>query len=588
MSTTKHTATSPAAVAPSPLLWKDQGHPSGDVEWLDSSPLAESAQHPSVVSHVDKIFTAAVKAGASDVHVESLESELLVRFRVDGTLVDAIRLPQHLKAPVIGRIKLIGRLDIDDRRAPQNGHARVRIEGRGVDLRVATLPTQFGEKVAVRILSSSANLMALDQLSISPWSLEAFQRLLRHPQGLILVTGPTGSGQTTTLYAALNYLKSTAKNIVAVEDPIEFQLPGVAQVQVEPQLGITFAAGLRSVLHQDPNIIMVGDIADAETAQAAVAAAQTGHLVLAGIHTNDAATAITRLLDLHAEPNQLTSLLVGVLAQRLVRRVCQACGTYQEPPPSAVEDLGLDKGMYDGCTWLTGQGCPECRGTGYKGRLAIHELLKVNDEIRNLIIDRAADHVIRDAAIRLGMVTLLDDGVAMAAEGLTTLEEVLRVVPCFHTTEIDDLIALPLTGPRRLDATGPTAAAPLLRTAGTAAPGKAILVIEDESDTQALLRLILEQDGYTVTTAGDGIDALLALGRNRFDLILSDINMPNMNGIALLEAKVQKGIDTPTIFLSADSRTEREQQCLELGAVDYISKPIKKDILLLRLRRALP
>jgi type II secretory ATPase GspE/PulE/Tfp pilus assembly ATPase PilB-like protein len=533
---------------------------------------------------VNTLFTDALSAGASDIHVEPQAVDLLVRLRVEGNLVEATRIPDSLRLSVVSQLKLIGRLDIAEERRPQVGRARLRFGDRGIDIRVSSVPAQFGETVVIRLLNSGASPLPLDQMLFSTRNLDAFERLLRHPQGLVIVTGPTGSGTTTTLYAALNYLKSPTKNIVTVEYPIEFHMAGITQMQVQPTAGVTFADGLRSILRQDPDVILVGELRDRETAHIAIEATQAGDLLLAGLRTNDAATSIPRLLDLGVDPHQLTSSLTGVLAQRLARRVCPSCAVYSKPPAQAVADLGLESVLYAGCEWLTGQGCPQCRGTGYQGRVAIHELLEPNDEIRDLVSRRAPDHLIRDAAKRHGMVTLLDDGIAKAAEGFTTLEEVLRVVPCFPASRGDDLFTSKSAGgPRHATvASGsPTPVNP------GAAACRAILVIEDDADTQALLRLILEEKGYEVTTAADGIDALLALGKRRFDLILSDINMPNMDGIALLEAKAQKGIATPIVFLSADTGADRERECLALGAADYLSKPIKKDVLLLRLKRAL-
>jgi len=566
-----------------------EGHPDAEIELLDARQTARIGQLAPVVRVVNMIFTEALVAGASDIHVEPHDAELLIRFRVDGQLVDAVRLSSHLKASVVSRLKIIGRLDIAERRKPQDGRARLRSEGRAIDLRISTLPAQFGEKVVIRLLHNTSSLVDLDQLNLSRPNLDAFQRLLRDPQGLVIVTGPTGSGKTTTLYAALNYLKSPTKNVVTVENPIEFQVSGITQVQIEPKAGMTFAAGLRSILRQDPNVILVGEVRDRETAHIAVEAAQTGHLLLTTLHTNDAATSITRLLDLEVEPYQLTSSLAGVLAQRLVRKVCANCAISQRPSEDVALELGITERQLAEGRWRTGQGCPQCQGTGYKGRVAIHELLEVNDQLRELISNRASDHLLRDAARRHGMVTLMEDGICKAAAGLTTLDEVLRVVPCFDALKGESsgrVDAEPVPVPAPSTPVAPVTPGPPL-IASRRPAGRSVLVIEDDPDTLAILTLMLEQDGCAVTGAADGIEALLALGRARFDLILSDINMPNMDGVALLEMKSQKGIDTPTIFLSADDGPERELQCLELGALDYVRKPIKRDLLLLRLNRAL-
>ena len=564
-----------------------------EYEVLNPYQMAKIGKLPPIVRLVNMVLTDAVKAGASDIHIEPQEKVVLVRYRVDGALQDALRIPKHLQPNTLSRLKIIAGLDIAEHRKPQDGRSRLRIEDRRVDLRVSTLPTQFGEKVVIRLLDSAKGLVALDQLGLAPDNLQVFQRLLSSPQGMILVTGPTGSGKTSSLYSALNWLKAPTKNIITLEDPIEFKITGLNQVQINTRTGMTFAAGLRSILRQDPNIVLVGEIRDQETASIALDAAQTGHLLLSTLHTNDAVATITRLLDLGIEPFKVASSVLGILAQRLVRRVCPVCAVERPPGADALAKLGGAGRLPAGAVWKAGAGCEACQQSGYKGRMAIHELLEVTEPIRELISSRAADHVIRDAVRRAGMRTIMEDGTAKAAQGLTTLDEVLRVAPSDVALQAAEEKE-PGVARRRAEAQksepgvegtpwGARASGPV-EIGGEKA---SVLILDDDPDTQALLRRILENRGYETTVAGDGIEALLHLGRRSFDLILSDITMPNLDGIQLLEINNQKGIKTPVIFLTGLNSEEFERKGLELGAVDYLTKPIQKDILLLRVKKAL-
>lgn len=547
-----------------------------EYEVLNPYQMAKIGKLPPIVRLVNMVLTDAVKVGASDIHIEPQEKVVLVRYRVDGTLQDALKIPKHLQPNMLSRFKIIAGMDIAEHRKPQDGRSRLKFEDRRIDLRVSTLPTQFGEKVVIRLLDSAKGLVELDQLGLASDCLQSFQRLLSCPQGMILVTGPTGSGKTSTLYSALNWLKSTTKNIITLEDPIEFKITGLNQVQINTRTGMTFAAGLRSILRQDPNIILVGEIRDQETASIALDAAQTGHLLLSTLHTNDTVATITRLLDLGIESFKVATAVIGILAQRLVRQVCPACAVEREPSPETVEKAGGRGRLPAGVQWKTGTGCEACQQSGYKGRVAIHELLEVTEPIRELISGRSPDHVIREAVRRSGMRTMMEDGIAKAAQGLTTLEEVVRVAPR------DDALATNVSAQRSI---GEPARTTSPETSGSAKAS--ILILDDDQDTQTLLKRILEKSGYETTVASDGIEALLYLGKKDFDLILSDINMPNLDGLKLLELNNQKGIAVPVIFLTAQSGESCEQQCLELGAVDFIKKPFQKDILLLRVERAL-
>jgi len=367
-----------------------------------------------LIRFVNAILAEALAAHASDIHLGPSEHGVLVRFRIDGILQDILTPPRHLQAALVSRLKVMAGLDIAERRLPQDGRMRVRAAGRDVDVRVSTVPTIFGERTVLRLLDQAATPLALGQLGLRTESLSSLTRLLTRSHGIILSTGPTGSGKTTTLYAALSHIATrdrATKNIITIEDPVEYRLPGIGQIQVNPKIDLTFSHGLRSILRQDPDVIMVGEIRDRETAEIAIHAALTGHLVLSTLHTTDAAGAVTRLLDMGVEPFLVSSALAAVVGQRLVRRVCHAC---REP---ATTD-----------TWTAGRGCRECRGAGYRGRTGIYELLRIDDPLRTLIMQQADAATIRHHLGTRGMRTLRDEGMAVVRDGITTMEELIRVI----------------------------------------------------------------------------------------------------------------------------------------------------------------
>lgn len=377
-----------------------------------------------VVRLVNLTITQAVQEGASDIHIEPTENDVKIRFRVDGVLYDVISPPKKIFPTLVARIKILSNMDIAERRIPQDGRFRVNSQGKIIDFRVSTLPTIYGEKIVLRLLDRSATLIGLEKLGFTEDILHKFDNLISRPYGMILVTGPTGSGKTTTLYSALARINTPEKNIITVEDPVEYQFARINQVQINPKAGLTFATGLRSILRQDPDIIMVGEIRDKETAEIAVQAALTGHLVLSTIHTNDAAGAITRLIDMGIEPYLISSSLIGVLAQRLARRICTRCKVPKKPTEEEIRVLSLPPSY----TLYEGKGCEACRHTGYKGRIGIFELLIIDDEIRAMIVDRKPANVIRESAVKKGMVTLWEDAKLKVKNGITTYNEILRTV----------------------------------------------------------------------------------------------------------------------------------------------------------------
>lgn len=389
----------------------------------DIKKIEEIVAEPVIIKLVNLIIMKAVSARASDIHIEPEKETLRLRFRIDGMLQEEASPPKHLQSTIISRIKIMARLDIAERRAAQDGRFSIKVEGRDIDIRVSCVPTIYGENIVLRILDVSNALLGLDQLGFSKDILGRYKKLIIRPHGIILVTGPTGSGKTTTLYASLNEINKVEKNIITIEDPVEYKLEGVRQIQVNPNVEMTFAGGLRSILRQDPDIIMVGEIRDFETAEIAVHAALTGHLVFSTLHTNDAAGAVTRMLDMRVEPYLLSSSVIGVLAQRLVRTICKDCKEEYAPTEAELKDIGILKEV----KLYRGKGCDRCRNSGYKGRIGIFELMPFDDNIRNLVTAKAALEEIRKQAVASGMATLTQDGIDKVTQGLTTAEEVLRV-----------------------------------------------------------------------------------------------------------------------------------------------------------------
>jgi type II secretion system protein E len=396
----------------------------GEVE-EDVTHLRDLAFEAPVVRLVNLLIEDAVTAEASDIHVEPFEDALRVRYRIDGILYDQESPPRRLQAALTSRIKLMAEMNIAERRLPQDGRIRVTLHGRRVDIRVSTVPTVHGESIVLRLLDRSTVFLPLERLGFTPELEKTFSRLIYLSHGIVLVTGPTGSGKTTTLYAALDKINGADKKIITVEDPVEYQLKGVNQIPVRAGIGLTFATGLRSIVRQDPDVIMVGEVRDLETAEIAIQAALTGHLVFSTLHTNDAPGAITRLEDMGAEPYLLSSVLEGVVAQRLVRRICAACRVPDQPDPADLLAFGVER---QDVPLYRGTGCQACRGTGYRGRTAIYELLQVTEEVRSLILRKSsAGDIRRHAIAHGGLVTLREDGWAKACGGVTTVAELLRV-----------------------------------------------------------------------------------------------------------------------------------------------------------------
>jgi type IV pilus assembly protein PilB len=390
-----------------------------------ASAVSGSAEESQAVTAVNDMVLHAVRDGASDIHLEPTEKFLRVRFRVDGLMRINREFPMELHPSIISRIKVLANMDIGERRKPQDGRFEIPVSGRDFDVRVSTLPIKNGEKIVMRLLDKSRVRIDLQELGLDPEQETLFKKHLYHPHEVILVTGPTGSGKTTTLYAALNLINSIDKNIVTVEDPVEYELAGINQVQVNPRADLTFASALRSILRQDPDVVMIGEIRDVETAEITIQAALTGHLVLSTLHTNDSCGSITRLIDMGIPPFLIASALGAVIAQRLVRRLCKDCRTPFQPPRKIQEELGL---TYDqDLVFYQIKGCPKCEHTGYRGRMAIYEILSISTSLENLIMERASAHELYRQALKDGLVSLRRSGIAKVLDGRTSLDEIMRV-----------------------------------------------------------------------------------------------------------------------------------------------------------------
>lgn len=399
-----------------------------DVQTVVQRMRTAEEEDASVIRLVEAVLNRAIADRASDLHIEPMEGRTRVRERIDGVLRQTAEIPSEMHDAVVARIKILSNLDIAEKRAPQDGRIAYRIGGQDYDLRVSTYPSVHGEKVVLRILEKSTERFDLQKLGLESATLTLFQRIIERPYGMFLVCGPTGSGKTTTLYAGLNHLNTPERNIITIEDPVEYQLPGITQANVNPRAGLTFATGLRAILRQDPDVVLVGEIRDRETAVIAVEAALTGHMVFSTLHANEAAGAPGRLIEMGVEPFLLASALVGVLSQRLVRLLCRECREPVEPDPELLARLRITPQMVQGYTLYAGRGCHRCQFTGYRGRRAIVELMEVNDTIRHHITHHQPTTVIRESAMQNGMIPLYRDALRLVLSGETSLEEVLRVV----------------------------------------------------------------------------------------------------------------------------------------------------------------
>ncbi len=388
--------------------------------------LRDMASEGPVIRLVNLIITKAIEMRASDIHFEPFENQFRVRYRIDGVLHDVESPPKRLQAAIISRVKIMAKLNIAERRLPQDGRIMLRIKGKEIDFRVSSIPTIYGESLVLRILDRGSTLLDIEKLGFSPETLRDFKEVIQRPHGIILVTGPTGSGKTTTLYCALEKINSPEKKIITVEDPVEYQLKGINQIQVKPSIGLTFANALRSIVRQDPDVILIGEIRDSETAEIAIHSALTGHLVFSTLHTNDAPSAITRLLDMGMEDYLLSSTIIGILAQRLVRVACPHCRSPYTPSSAILKEMRVDPER-ERVHFFDVRGCEHCSFTGYMGRTGIFEFFKITEDIQRLILEKKGSHILKEAARKNGMKTLREDGWVKVRQGITTIPEVLRV-----------------------------------------------------------------------------------------------------------------------------------------------------------------
>jgi type II secretory ATPase GspE/PulE/Tfp pilus assembly ATPase PilB-like protein/CheY-like chemotaxis protein len=557
----------------------------------------EAAQRP-IIRLVDTMLADGVASRASDIHVEPVEGGVVVRYRIDGVLRQVMKIPRAAGIPLISRIKIMGGMDIADRLRPQDGRARVAVNGNPVDLRISTLPASLGEKVVIRILNTRATVLALDSLGFDREEQDTIERLLHSKEGIVLVTGPTGSGKTTTLYASLRVVQNEGVNIVTVEDPVEYRLgANIVQVQVNEKAGLTFASALRSILRQDPDVVLVGEVRDQETAQIATQAALTGHLVLSTLHTNDAPNSITRLLDMGMEAYKIASALRGIVAQRLLRQLCPVCKEVMDTPLPQY----MLRYVPERTTLYKAVGCKECANTGYRGRFAITEILVMTPELEGLIGSGATADRITVVARTQGMRSLFESGLRHLLRGHTSVEELLRVtdIPSDHIRDTNR--AGPPPKPGAKPAAGAVAEAPAPAPAaqeaafelidepldlGDERDGKGIiLLVEDEDQLRRVMKDLLEREGYTVVEAADGVQALEQVDRHNPDVILLDLNLPGMDGYGVLQhLRSRPGTSTmPVIVLTAKGDEDNEVRVLKLGADDFLTKPFRARALSARL-----
>lgn len=610
------------------------------VDEADMELGAQRGQERPVIQLVDRIVAEGIASRASDIHLEPEEAGVAVRYRIDGVLRQVMVLPKAAGVPLVSRVKIMAQLDIADRLRPQDGRARVAVSGNRVDLRVSTLPASQGEKVVIRILDQRATVLSLESLGLNPDELERIKELLETREGIILVTGPTGSGKTTTLYSMLRSIQARGVNIVTVEDPVEYRLAGVVQVQVNEKAGLTFPAALRSILRQDPDVILVGEVRDKETAGITVQASLTGHLVLSTLHTIDAASSVTRLVDIGVETYKIAAALKGVLAQRLVRRLCPHC---RELQVGSVPER-LTKWFPQGVTLYRSVGCSECSQTGYRGRLALTEVLVMTPELeRRIAANEPADRI-AEAAREGGMRGLWESGVSHCRNGVTSIDELLRVLEM--PNEMTDRASVAQTRRTLADggtvtgeveatnvatAAAPAAAAPAtpapppvrdfgtvelapppgpakvktlhsapqnfdsasfqLLDEGAAANGKSkkVLLVEDEDALRRVMKDLLEREGFTVFEAADGVKALDEIDRAGPDIVVVDLNLPRLDGYGVLSHLRSRPAtaDLPVIVLTAKGDEDSEVRVFEYGASDYLTKPFRPRALSARLHSLL-
>ncbi len=568
-------------------LDEDSGFSADEDEKEDTSldDLKRGAEESPIIKLVNGIIIQAMKMGSSDIHIEAGEKLSNVRMRVDGRLRSVLKFPVKAHPLVISRIKIMAGLDISNARTPQDGRTRVKLWDKSYDMRISTLPAMHGEKAVLRILDKSGLSLDLDLLGFEKHADARVRECIARPTGAVLVTGPTGSGKTTTLYSFLHHIQDEESNLITVEDPVEFQIKGINQVQINPKAGMTFAAALRSILRQDPDVVMVGEIRDEETAEIALHAAQTGHLVLSTLHTNDAPSTITRLLEMGIDSSMLASSLSLVVAQRLSRRLCPKCKKRVRPSAELVERFDIPEDIH----FYEAVGCKACMNIGYRGRIGIHEVLYISDRLRELVARGAPDRELTQAAREEGMFTLFEDGLSKALAGITSLDEVMRYSTPPEGFKLRDR----LDADRKLISLGDMqtfreqARSAEARSAGK----KSVMIVDDSRSIRNLVKFVLQSDGYEVIEAEDGDQGWKLIQKlgDSLNLVLTDCEMPNMTGIELVgKIREQSRYDgIAVVMLTSRKEEDDEVMGLERGADDYICKPVEPMKLQIRVRKVL-
>ncbi|MDQ3519454.1 MAG: type II/IV secretion system protein [Gemmatimonadota bacterium] len=576
-----------------------------EIENIDASANADldlsvdSVSERPITRLVDFILAEGITSRASDIHLETEEHEVVIRYRIDGVLRQVMALPRAVGLPLVSRIKIMSGLDIADRLRPQDGRARVAVNQMPVDLRISTLPASHGEKIVIRILDSRGMVLSFERMGLHPEELERINELLQSREGFILVTGPTGSGKTTTLYSALKSIQARGVNIITVEDPVEYRIAGIVQVQVHEKANLTFASALRSILRQDPDVVLVGEIRDRDTASIAIQASLTGHLVLSTLHTIDAASSITRLADIGVDAYKIAAALKGIIAQRLLRRLCLAC---REPSTDEIPER-LRQWLPEGSLHYRPVGCPDCATTGYRGRVAVVEILMVSRDVERRISAGEPSERIAEAARERGMKSLWDSGIGHVLVGNTSLDEVLRVldIPIDRRAVPDkagavakappSAGALPPTDTLVKAVREPTGQAfelieGIVPSATQVAALPSVLLVEDEEPLRRVLRDVLQREGFTVLEASNGARALAEIDRSAPDLVMLDLNLPDIDGYEVLRRlRARPGTAaTRVLVLTAQGDEESEVKVFEAGADDYLTKPFRARALTARIR----
>lgn len=559
-----------------------RSHGAGRVDDLSDARLMSGE---SVMQLADRLIARSTLDRASDIHIEPKGKETVVRFRIDGDMREILSLPKDTSLMLVSRLKAMGGMDIAERRRPQDGVYEMKIDGRLFKLRLATTSTPDGESLIVRVLDPGANAKPLEDLGMTPDQVETMRAMASATQGLILIVGPTGSGKTTTIFSVLSQVDTRSRSLISVEDPVEYRIPFANQQQVNEKAGITFESLLKSAMRQDPDILFLGEVRDPFSAKASMDFASTGHLTISTLHTSNATSAVFRLERLNVARSMMADSILCVVAQRLLKKLCPACKSVTSISQREADRLGpFAQQLPPEVAHPTG--CGKCNGSGFAGREGVYEVIRFDHQIAEMVRSNKSAAIIREFVFQRGDYLIAHHAVEKIAQLLFPVDDVYQKILAEESMQQKSapaqvfIPAAPTAAPQPVPASTNSAAA-------KSADQAKILLVEDDKDSQALIRRHLESQGYGVITADDGIDALMQLGKQRFDLILSDINMPNLDGFKLLETKQQKKIEAPLILLTGDADEASEIKGYEMGVADYLKKPIKKELLLLRVKKVL-